>query len=102
MQGHAARRNRPLLEYEFYRLGCACAYGDFLGPGAQFFVPRLHGIFARRQIFQFESPIFVGDREVRIFYHGNIAPHPGMNIALHGNRDLFPRKDLLDRSACGL
>src|SRR5579863_279061 len=98
-KGALVLHSRPLLENEIGGFGFVAANGDLLGCRAQFFVPCLDRVGARRQVGQTETAIFAADREVGVFENGNVAAHPRMDVAAHRNRDFFARESFIDLRA---
>src|SRR6202162_3731675 len=64
--------------------------------GAIVFLPRSQGVAPRRPVFDRVVAVTVGGC-VRPFDHNEPAVHPGMNVALHWNRDFLGLPTLLDR-----
>src|SRR5207253_11504724 len=56
---------------------------------AQLLVPSLNGVSARRQVVQIETPAPACHRKIWMLENRNISPHPGVNVALHRDCDLF-------------
>src|SRR5208337_562624 len=76
------------LEGEVDALGFVPGDGDLLGSRAQLFMPSRDGISAGRQVAEIETAVFAGHDEEWVFEHSHITAHPGMNVALHWNRNL--------------
>src|SRR5208283_1815124 len=73
-------------------LGFVCADRNRLRGGPQLLVPRFNGVSAGRQTAQIESAVLPGHRKERVLEHRAVTVHPGVQIALHRNCDLFPGK----------
>src|SRR5579864_7546695 len=82
------------FESEIQALGLTRSDGDLLRHRAQFFVPGFHRVVSRRQVRQLEAAILTCHREVGVLEHSDIALHPRMHVALHRDRNFFPRKAL--------
>src|SRR5215472_3121771 len=80
------------LKHKLQFLCGARTHGDFLCGFAKFFVPGLDRIIARRKVLQLEIARLVGHRKEGMLEDGDIAAHPGMNIALQWDGDLFASK----------
>src|ERR1700719_903497 len=74
------------FEDEVYALGLAARNGHFLRLLAIGLVPRGNGVLACRQIGQTEAAILSGNCMMRILQHREGPVHPGMHIALHGDK----------------
>src|SRR5260370_22824771 len=75
---------------------------DLLGCRAQLLVPGLNRVGARRQTAQIETAVLARHGKVWMFEHRHITPHPGMNIALYGDRNLGSRKSFFRFGSGGL
>src|SRR5690348_2861449 len=91
-----------LFEHKIRCLGFSGADGDFLCLSAEFFVPCLDRIGPGWKTLEIEIPVLICDCKVRMLEDRNVSPHPRVHVALHWNRNLFPREGLLDRHAVGL
>ena len=58
---------------------------DFVGLGAERFVPCGDGVAAGRKIRQNEAAVVAGDGKIRGPYYGELTLHPWVQVALHGN-----------------
>src|ERR1700736_3948510 len=50
------------------------------------FMPCRHCVLSRRQVRQAEAAILTGNSVVRILEYCKVAVHPGMDVALHGDK----------------
>src|SRR5215831_17481384 len=55
-------------------------------------MPRLDGVGAGWQTAEVETAVLARDRKIWMLEHCNVSPHPGMNVALYRNRNLFSWK----------
>src|SRR5258708_37796935 len=77
---------RLSLEYEVHCLGFAAGNSYFLRLLAIGLVPGAHGVLACREIWQAEAATLTRNGIVRILQDREGAVHPGMHVALHGNK----------------
>ena len=66
--------------------------GHMLFLRSQFLVPRFYNVIAGRQIADLEGAVICGDGEVRIVNDSDKGVHPGMDVALHRDHDLWFNK----------
>src|SRR5690348_14710409 len=72
----------------------ADGYGHVLR--AVLLLPGLDGVSPRRKILQLELSVLVRDRVEGIGHHRDVALHPRVNVALHGDGDFRPREGFVD------
>src|SRR5262245_49893792 len=63
---------------------------------AQLLVPHLDRVLARRHVLDRERPVLAAHGEERVLEDSDVRLHPGMHVALHGDRDLLARERLLE------
>src|SRR3989442_8237030 len=57
-------------------------------------MPGLERVRAWWQILDVEAAVRAGHGEIGMLEDGNVALHPGMNLALHGNGDFLSREGI--------
>src|SRR5258707_5615334 len=95
-------RSRPWLKNKIDSLGFVRTHCDRLRCRAQLLVPGLNGVGARRQTAQIETAVLARHGKVWMFEHRHITPHPGMNVALYGDRYLCSRESFFRFGSGGL
>src|SRR5882762_1990646 len=87
------------FECKIYCLTFAGGHRDLLCHGSELLVPGFHRVFPGRKVGQVEASVLAGYRIIRMLEHRDVALHPGMHVAFHGNRDLLARETFLHRGA---
>src|ERR1700734_2717598 len=88
------------LVREVCRSRAACSHGHLLCLGSVGFLPGRHGVVAGRHILNSVVPAVIGNC-VGSLNHHMVAVHPGMDIALHRDRDFLRLPALDDRRRSG-
>src|SRR5215469_12065049 len=88
----SVRLKRKRVGLRFFR-----ADRDALAGCAVLLLPRLDGVSSGRQIIQREFAVLLGDGVVGIFEDEDIALHPRMHVALHGNGEFSAREAVINR-----
>src|SRR5258708_10608651 len=94
-------RSRPWLENKIDSFGFVRTHCDRLRRCAQLLVQGLNCVGARRQTAQIETAVLARHGKVWMFEHRHITPHPGMNVALYGDRYLCSRESFFRFGSVG-